>query len=104
MKVKRYKKSKKILGFYINNFGFHEPYQVLIDGTFANSAREVCYLTYKLIHCLHLLIRKIINYFIIIAQSSNCRTTCYKVPTLKTRLLLMWDVNNAMNYLSPMHI
>ncbi|XP_014208397.1 rRNA-processing protein UTP23 homolog [Copidosoma floridanum] len=40
MKVKRYKKAQKILHFYVNNYGFHEPYQVLIDGTFAKSARD----------------------------------------------------------------
>ncbi|XP_039765029.1 rRNA-processing protein UTP23 homolog isoform X1 [Pararge aegeria] len=38
MKITRYKKVQKYLKFYYNNFGFHQPYQVLIDGTFCFSA------------------------------------------------------------------
>ncbi|CAG5101794.1 Similar to UTP23: rRNA-processing protein UTP23 homolog (Homo sapiens) [Cotesia congregata] len=34
MKVKRLKKAKKHLAFYINNYKFRQPYQVLVDGTF----------------------------------------------------------------------
>ena len=35
MKITRYKKAQKVLTFYQNNFHFVEPYQVVIDGTFA---------------------------------------------------------------------
>ncbi|KOB67840.1 Uncharacterized protein OBRU01_19201, partial [Operophtera brumata] len=38
MKITRYKKVQKYLKFYYNNFGFHEPYQVLLDGTFCFAA------------------------------------------------------------------
>uniref|UniRef100_A0A1E1WV83 rRNA-processing protein UTP23 homolog n=1 Tax=Pectinophora gossypiella TaxID=13191 RepID=A0A1E1WV83_PECGO len=38
MKITRYKKVQKYLKFYYNNFGFHQPYQVLIDGTFCFAA------------------------------------------------------------------
>ncbi|KAJ8920893.1 hypothetical protein NQ315_015686 [Exocentrus adspersus] len=38
MKIKRYKKLNKRLNFYINNFGFRQPYQLLVDGTFCCAA------------------------------------------------------------------
>lgn len=38
MKVKRHKKFQKTISFFVKNFGFQEPYRVLIDGTFANAA------------------------------------------------------------------
>lgn len=38
MKIRRYKRVNRYLGFYINNFGFRAPYQVLIDGTFCQAA------------------------------------------------------------------
>ncbi|XP_063903258.1 rRNA-processing protein UTP23 homolog [Zophobas morio] len=38
MKIKRYKKVNKHLNFYVNNFGFRHPYQVLVDGTFCFAA------------------------------------------------------------------
>ncbi|KAL4720854.1 hypothetical protein ACJJTC_016723 [Scirpophaga incertulas] len=38
MKITRYKKVQKYLKFYYNNYGFHQPYQILIDGTFCFSA------------------------------------------------------------------
>ncbi|KAH0549030.1 rRNA-processing protein UTP23 homolog [Cotesia glomerata] len=38
MKVKRLKKAKKHLAFYINNYKFRQPYQVLVDGTFCFTA------------------------------------------------------------------
>ncbi|RZC40389.1 Fcf1 domain containing protein [Asbolus verrucosus] len=38
MKIKRYKKVNKHLNFYVNNFGFRQPYQVLLDGTFCFAA------------------------------------------------------------------
>ncbi|CAH0603528.1 unnamed protein product [Chrysodeixis includens] len=38
MKITRYKKVQKYLKFYYNNYGFHQPYQVLIDGTFCFTA------------------------------------------------------------------
>lgn len=40
MKTSRHKKARKNLAFYINNFKFRQPYQVLIDGTFAFAALE----------------------------------------------------------------
>ncbi|XP_014468234.1 PREDICTED: rRNA-processing protein UTP23 homolog [Dinoponera quadriceps] len=40
MKTSRYKKARKNLGFYINNYKFYQPFQVLIDGTFAYTALE----------------------------------------------------------------
>ncbi|CAG0893400.1 unnamed protein product, partial [Darwinula stevensoni] len=38
MKVKRQKGVQRHLKFYSNNFGFHAPYQVLVDGTFCHQA------------------------------------------------------------------
>ncbi|XP_053569173.1 rRNA-processing protein UTP23 homolog [Bombina bombina] len=38
MKITRQKHAKKILSFYRYNFGFREPYQVLLDGTFCQAA------------------------------------------------------------------
>ncbi|KAL7830504.1 hypothetical protein SRHO_G00316310 [Serrasalmus rhombeus] len=38
MKIKRQKKAKKTLSFYKYNFGFREPFQILIDGTFCQAA------------------------------------------------------------------
>ncbi|XP_056630815.1 rRNA-processing protein UTP23 homolog [Diorhabda sublineata] len=38
MKVKRYKKVNKNLRFFINNYGFRQPYQILTDGTFCYCA------------------------------------------------------------------
>lgn len=41
MKIARLKKVQKNLAFFANNYKFREPYQVLIDGTFAFAALEV---------------------------------------------------------------
>ncbi|KAJ6663126.1 hypothetical protein lerEdw1_010719 [Lerista edwardsae] len=38
MKIKRQKHAKKNMGFYKHNFGFREPFQVLLDGTFCQAA------------------------------------------------------------------
>uniref|UniRef100_A0A670K0U7 UTP23 small subunit processome component n=1 Tax=Podarcis muralis TaxID=64176 RepID=A0A670K0U7_PODMU len=38
MKIKRQKHAKKNVGFYKHNFGFREPFQVLLDGTFCQAA------------------------------------------------------------------
>lgn len=38
MKIARYKKAQKTLSFYRNNFGFREPYQILVDATFCQTA------------------------------------------------------------------
>ncbi|KAL3283402.1 hypothetical protein HHI36_006548 [Cryptolaemus montrouzieri] len=40
MKIKRYKKVHKYIGFYTNNYGFRQPYQILIDGTFCFAALQ----------------------------------------------------------------
>lgn len=40
MKTSRTKKARKTLGFYVNNYKFHQPFQVLIDGTFAFAALQ----------------------------------------------------------------
>lgn len=40
MKTARQKKARRNLGFFINNFKFRSPFQVLIDGTFALAALE----------------------------------------------------------------
>lgn len=40
MKSNRQKKARKTLGFFINNFKFRQPFQILIDGTFAFAALE----------------------------------------------------------------
>jgi len=40
MKISRLKKVQKNLGFFVNNYKFREPYQVLIDGTFSFAALE----------------------------------------------------------------
>lgn len=41
MKVKRYKKLNRYLGFFLNNYGFRQPYQILVDGTFCYAALNV---------------------------------------------------------------
>ncbi|GAA6073450.1 rRNA-processing protein UTP23 homolog [Tachysurus ichikawai] len=38
MKIKRQKHVKKAISFYKYNFGFREPFQILIDGTFCQAA------------------------------------------------------------------
>ncbi|XP_075405458.1 rRNA-processing protein UTP23 homolog [Tenrec ecaudatus] len=38
MKITRQKHAKKHLGFFRNNFGVREPYQLLLDGTFCQAA------------------------------------------------------------------
>ncbi|XP_003385131.1 PREDICTED: rRNA-processing protein UTP23 homolog [Amphimedon queenslandica] len=38
MKVKRCKHAKKVVSFYKNNFGFREPFQIIVDGTFCQAA------------------------------------------------------------------
>ncbi|CAH1389031.1 unnamed protein product [Nezara viridula] len=40
MRINRQKKVSRILKFYSNNFGFSKPYQVLVDGTFCNTALQ----------------------------------------------------------------
>lgn len=40
MKIKRYKKAERYMSLYKNNFGFREPYQVLLDGTFCQVALD----------------------------------------------------------------
>ncbi|KAK4327921.1 hypothetical protein Pmani_001634 [Petrolisthes manimaculis] len=40
MKINRYKKAQRILGFYQNHFGFKEPYTILLDGPFCRAALE----------------------------------------------------------------
>lgn len=46
MKTSRTKKARKTLGFYVNNYKFHQPFQILIDGTFAFAALQVNYTRY----------------------------------------------------------
>jgi len=40
MKIKRRKVAKRILRTYTANFGFSEPFSVLVDGTFAKIALD----------------------------------------------------------------
>ena len=40
MKIKRRKQAKRILKTYQSNFGFKEPFSVLVDGTFAKNALD----------------------------------------------------------------
>eukprot|EP00794_Sanderia_malayensis_P005323 gene5323-5992_t len=40
MKIKRKKHCDKYLSFYRNNFGIHEPYQIIVDLTFCQSALQ----------------------------------------------------------------
>ncbi|KAM3728108.1 rRNA-processing protein [Dirofilaria immitis] len=40
MKVKRYKRAKRIISIYRYNFGLEPPYEVLLDGTFAMAALQ----------------------------------------------------------------
>ncbi|XP_054745221.1 rRNA-processing protein UTP23 homolog [Anastrepha obliqua] len=40
MKISRFKKSLKTLKFFVTNFDYHEPYQVLIDATFCQAALQ----------------------------------------------------------------
>lgn len=41
MKVTREKRVKRNLKYYKYNFGFREPYQILIDNTFITAALNV---------------------------------------------------------------
>lgn len=38
MKITRYKRVQRFLSFYKNNFDFHPPYQIILDGTFCQAA------------------------------------------------------------------
>lgn len=38
MKINRLKKSQKNLSFYIQNFQYREPFQVIVDATFCQAA------------------------------------------------------------------
>uniref|UniRef100_A0A1B6DG47 rRNA-processing protein UTP23 homolog n=1 Tax=Clastoptera arizonana TaxID=38151 RepID=A0A1B6DG47_9HEMI len=38
MRISRNRKANRYLNFYSNNYGFHKPYQVLVDGTFCFAA------------------------------------------------------------------
>ncbi|XP_011495153.1 PREDICTED: rRNA-processing protein UTP23 homolog [Ceratosolen solmsi marchali] len=40
MKIKRLKKVQKNLSFFVNNYKFRKPYQILIDGTFSFAALQ----------------------------------------------------------------
>jgi len=40
MKIEQKRKVNRLLSFFSNHFGFHEPYQILIDGTFTVAALE----------------------------------------------------------------
>lgn len=48
MKIQRYKKAQKTINFYKNNFGFHDPYQILIDATFCQLALQVNNFTFAI--------------------------------------------------------
>lgn len=41
MKISRHKKAQKYMSFYVNNFGFRQPFQILIDATFCFAAVKV---------------------------------------------------------------
>lgn len=41
MKHNRSKKVKKIINFFVNNYKFRKPYQILLDGTFTLAALKV---------------------------------------------------------------
>lgn len=38
MKIRRRKKIQRTLAFFKNNFGFHSPFRVVVDGTFCQAA------------------------------------------------------------------
>lgn len=38
MKIRRRKRVQRVLSFFKNNFSFHEPYRVIVDGTFCQAA------------------------------------------------------------------
>jgi len=40
MKITRNTKCKRIMKFYSKNFGFREPYNIIVDGTFCNEALQ----------------------------------------------------------------
>eukprot|EP00730_Choanoeca_flexa_P000642 TRINITY_DN10281_c0_g1_i2.p1 TRINITY_DN10281_c0_g1~~TRINITY_DN10281_c0_g1_i2.p1 ORF type:complete len:234 (+),score=33.49 TRINITY_DN10281_c0_g1_i2:71-772(+) len=40
MKVVQARKNKKHMAIYTNNFGFHEPYQIIVDGMFAQACLD----------------------------------------------------------------
>lgn len=40
MKINRQKKSHKTLSFYIQNFQYREPFQVIVDATFCQAALQ----------------------------------------------------------------
>lgn len=46
MKIHRNKKFKKIIQYYKNNFGYRDPFQILIDATFCHAAIKVRLLFY----------------------------------------------------------
>lgn len=50
MRIRRYKKAFKSLSFYVNNFGFHKPFQLLIDGTFCFAALVVSVIFFMVLY------------------------------------------------------
>ncbi|MEW5316745.1 MAG: hypothetical protein WDW38_008096 [Sanguina aurantia] len=40
MRVKKHKHTRKAVQFYKINYGFHDPYKVLLDGNFVHATRE----------------------------------------------------------------
>lgn len=40
MKISRFKRAHKTLTFFATNFGYREPYQILVDGTFCQKALQ----------------------------------------------------------------
>lgn len=43
MKHNRAKKVKKNINFFVHNYHFHKPYQILMDGTFTLAALKVSF-------------------------------------------------------------
>lgn len=41
MKISRFKRAHKTLTFFATNFGYREPYQILVDATFCQKALQV---------------------------------------------------------------
>lgn len=76
MKITRHKKLQRFLSFYKNNFNFRPPYQIILDGTFCQSA-----LSYKVN-----LQEQMPKYFD--CEVKMCTTTCVVTETEKLGPLL----------------
>uniref|UniRef100_A0A8C6D2K5 UTP23 small subunit processome component n=1 Tax=Moschus moschiferus TaxID=68415 RepID=A0A8C6D2K5_MOSMO len=90
MKITRQKHAKKHLGFFRNNFGVREPYQILLDGTFCQAA----------LRGRIQLREQLPRYLMAETQLCTTRKQCQK-PLMKFSLSLHWYLKTMKHLLGP---